>query len=72
MSMRVEVTSTTVMLRLHASATIGRSLSGGLAVISVPGGLRTPAVEDADGNVGRHRRQDRARVQHLRAEVREL
>ena len=42
------------------------------AVISVPAIVRPPRVQDADRNVPRHRRQNRARVQHLGAEVREL
>ena len=70
-SMRVDVMSMTVTPRLQASA-VRPSCARPSAVISVPGDFRPPRVEDPDRDVLRDRRQDRARVQHLRAEVRQL
>ena len=70
--MRVDVISTMVTWRLHATAASGRSAGGGSAVIVVPVPVGPAAVQDPNRDVLRDRRQDRARMQHLGAEVGEL
>ena len=64
--------SITVTRRLHAIAASGRRSAGPIAVMSVPAGLRPAAVQDPDRYIVRDRGQDRARMQHLGAEVRQL
>ncbi len=49
-----------------------RSSSAPRDAISVPGAAARRLLQDADRDVARDRRQNRARMQHLRAEVREL
>ena len=71
--MRLEVMSMTVTSRLQASA--GQrvpSAARGCAVINVPGAVRLPRIEDAHRNVAFDGRKDRARMQHLGAEVGQL
>ena len=70
--MRVEVISTTVTRRLHASAATARLPDGGLGGDARALAGRPAAVQDSDGDVRRDRREDRARVQHLGAEVGQL
>jgi hypothetical protein len=68
MSMRVDVISTTVTRRLQASAAIACPAADGSAVMRVP----SPAVEDPDRDVGGHRGENRAGMEDLGAEVRQL
>ena len=70
-SMRVDVMSTTVMCRLQASAASGSSTRRA-ARDQRAAAVELAAVQDLDRNALRDRRQDRARVQHLRAEVGQL
>ena len=73
MNMRVEVMSMTVTSRLQAMrgqlAALARC---GSAVIRVPGALGLARVQDAHRDVLDIGRQNRARMQHLRAEVGQL
>ena len=71
-SIRVDVMSMTVTPRLQASAVSCRRRSAAVGRDQRAGDVRPARVQDADRDVLRHRRQNRARMQHLRAEVRQL
>ena len=72
MSMRVEVMSITVTPRLHASAVSVLAVAAAVCGNHRPADFGPARVENANGNVLGDSRQDRARMQHLRAEIRQL
>ena len=71
-SMRGAATSTMVMRFFTAMALKKFLHCGARAVIFVPSHDGIAGIQNVDGNVFLNRRQDRCRMQHLRAEVRQL
>ncbi len=71
-SIRVDVISITVMPRLQAIAASGSSRRDGSADDQRAGAVRFAAIENPNRDVAVDRGQDRARVQDLGAEIRQL